>query len=278
MKETAETFDQVYYLSEIIDRPDFEEGRVVYDTLQQAMKQMNDRIASYRLSTEEYQEYVETWIHEVKTPIAAARLTLENSKGEVSDSLGRELDRVESYVEQALYFARSSSVERDFLVRSIKLDSLIKNVVRKQSRSFIEHAITPRFEGLDVVVYSDAKWLEFIIGQIVGNAVKYHAEDPGLVREIVFSARHEETGFDSNQVVLTIADNGIGISASDVGRVFEKGFTGENGRAYAKSTGIGLYLCKTLCDKLKLPLSIESTQGDKTEVSIKFSQDKMHFL
>lgn len=278
LEYAVENFEQAYYITEMLARPDFAEGQLIYDALHQATKQMNDRIASYRLSSEDYQEYIETWIHEVKTPIAAARLVLENSRGGVSDSLDREFDRIEAYVEQALYFARSSSVERDYLIRLVNLDDVVKAVVRNQSRAFIESKITPRFEGLDLSVYSDVKWLEFIVGQIVTNAVKYHAQDTAISREVVFAARSEEYGFDSKRVVLTISDNGIGIPASDLDRVFEKGFTGENGRAFAKSTGMGLYLCKKLCDKLHLSLSICSTQSKETAVSITFPLDKMLFL
>ena len=278
MEIATKDSDQAYYITEMIGYPDFKEGQLTYEVLQQATKQMNDRIASYRSSSEDYQEYIETWIHEVKTPIAAARLVLENNRGEVPDSLDRELDRIESYVEQALYFARSSSVERDYLIRLVKLDEVVKTVVRNHSRMFIESKIVPRFEGLEVSVYSDVKWIEFIIGQIVTNATKYHAQDNATVREVSFCAYSEEYGFDSKRVVLTITDNGIGIPPSDLDRVFEKGFTGENGRIFAKSTGMGLYLCKTLCDKLHLSLSISSTQGEKTAVSIAFPLDKMLFL
>ncbi len=266
------------YIVELLNRPGFVEGQLVYDALQRATKHMNDEIASYRLASEEYQEYVETWIHEIKTPIAAARLVLENNKDESSKVLERELERIEGYVEQALYYSRSTALEKDYAIRKVHLETVVKGVVRKQSRSFIEYEITPQFEGLDLNVYTDSKWLDFIIGQIVTNAVKYHSENPEGGRKIVFSAEVKDEGFDSRRAVLRIRDNGIGIPATDVSRVFEKGFTGQSGRTYSKSTGIGLYLCKSLCDKMKLPLSLTSETGEGTTVYLEFPLSKMYFL
>lgn len=279
LEEAVKNKGDAYYVTEFIDRPSFREGSLTYDCLERATKDMNDRIAQYRIASEEYQEYVETWIHEIKTPIAAARLTIGNRKDPGLQTLEHELDRTEAYVEQALYYARSTAVEKDYAIKAVNLESLVKGAVKKQSRTLIEQGITPRFEGLDSNVYSDPKWLDFILGQIIANAAKYaRPKSDGHVPEIRFSAKRIDAGFDSDKTILSIADNGIGIPAHDVGRVFEKGFTGENGRLHAKSTGIGLYLCSRLCARMKLKILLESNEKESTTVTIEFPLSKMYFL
>lgn len=269
--------DETYYLSELIERPQFVEGQTIYDTLKQANKDMNDHIAQYRRASEGYREYIETWIHEVKTPIAAARLTLANNADDSLAPLVQDLDHIDSYVEQALYYSRSTSIEKDYLIKAVNLDSLVKGVVKKNARTLIDHGVTPTFDGLDQTVYADSKWLDFIIGQIVANSVKY-AQPDASTHTIAFTAQRMSEGFDNETVLLSIGDDGIGIPASDLDRVFEKGFTGENGRRYAKSTGIGLYLCRKLCTKMKLSISLDSTPGKGTTVTIQFPLSKMYFL
>lgn len=279
LEEGVKIKGNAYYATEFVDRPSFVEGRIVYDSLERATKDMNDRIAQYRLASEEYQEYVETWIHEVKNPLAASRLILGNLNNPGLCALEHELDRIESSVEQALYYARSSAVENDYLLKAICLDAVVKGAIKKQSRLLIEQGIAPSFEGLETQVYADPKWLDFILGQIIANVAKYsrpHAE--GHIPKIVFSAEHCDAGFESDKVLLSIADNGMGIPSHDLGRVFEKGFTGENGRLYAKSTGIGLYLCSKLCAQMKLKISLESKQYEGTVVKIEFPLNKMYFL
>lgn len=282
---TAES--ETFYISELLNRPTFYEGQLTYDAIEDASKDMNDRIALYRLASDEYREYIESWIHEVKTPIAASKLTLDNmlanqaetATRDVALSLESDLNRIESYVEQALYYSRSTAVEKDYLIKAVNLEALVKSVVKKQSRAFIEAGIVPHFENLDYTIYSDVKWLDFIIGQIVANAIKYRR--PQTVEhtpEIRFTGVCDDTSFETTAITLNITDNGIGIPATDISRIFEKGFTGENGRRYAKSTGIGLYLGKKLSEKMKLRMTARSEQGSFTTISITFPLSKMFFL
>jgi signal transduction histidine kinase len=269
--------DETFYITEALTRPGFFEGSLTFDALEQATKHMNDRISSYQASGADYQEYVETWIHEIKTPLVSARLIIENNQSEAISHLEDELDRIESFVEQALYYSRSTAVENDYAIRSVNLENLIKGTLRKQSKALINADIAPVLVGVDEDIYADAKWLDFILGQIVRNASQYH--DPAKQkRQMVFTSNRLQQGFDSEKVILSIFDNGIGIAKSDISRVFDKGFTGETGRKFAKSTGIGLYLCKKLCDKMKLTLSIESIPGKGTTVTIEFPANKMYFL
>ncbi len=268
VRSCFDRLDRKYLLSEMLERPGFAEGAFLYELLQGTAKSMNDRIASYKRSAEEYREYVETWVHEIKTPIASSRLIIENHRGPVTEDIEEELSRVESLVEQALFYARSNSVEKDYSIREIRLRELVSAAVKKHSRALIESKIALELGALDYTVYTDTKWLDFILGQMITNAIKYHKEEARL------RIGAEEK---ANLVELMLWDNGIGIAQKDIPRVFDKGFTGENGRRFGKSTGIGLYLCKKLCAKLGLQISLASRQGEWTCVTIRFPKGK-HFL
>lgn len=278
--QTLEQLDDAYLIVELLDRPGFAEGDVLYSALAQATKAMNDKIGEYRLASEEYREYVETWIHEVKTPLAAAHLIAENHSDAATELMNDEVSRIEGYVEQALFYSRSAAVEKDFSIKQENLGLLVREALRRNARTLIAAGITPDLANLDVVVLADAKWVVFILGQILGNAAKYCKPAKGGVQggKLRIVAEQKDAGLSSVHVVLTISDCGIGIPASDVSRVFDKGFTGENGRAFAKSTGIGLYLCRQLCTKMGLGISLTSTQGQGTQVSIAFPQNRMYFV
>ena len=174
------------------------------------------------------------------------------------------MDKIENFVEQVLYYSRSDEVGKDYIIKKIELSKVVKYVVKKNQRDFIGKRISLKLGELDEIIYSDAKWIEFILNQIVGNAIKYSKGQGDKIKI--------ESKTLANSVVLTIEDNGVGIIERDLNRVFEKGFTGENGRKFGKSTGIGLYLCKKLCDKMGLGLNIESEENKGTKVTVIFPQ------
>lgn len=258
--------DKKYFISEMIDKPSFLEGEILFETVKQTNKSMNDEIAEYVSAMKEYKEYVETWVHEIKTPIASSKLIIENNKNQTTMNLYGELIKIENYVEQTLFYARSSNVEKDYLIKKTTLKELVNSVLKKNARTFIESRISLEISALDKIVYTDFKWTDFIIGQILMNSVKYRSSEP-KIRIMGLS--------NDNSVTLLISDNGIGISKNDLKRVFDKGFTGENGRKIAKSTGIGLYLCKKLCNKLNLGISIASNENYGTSISIVFPKSNM---
>lgn len=258
--------EEAYLLTEMLPEAGFLEGELFCDILRQCSKSMNDRIGLFRRESRDYREYVETWIHEVKTPLASARLSLDNAPRELSRRVERELSRLDQLLEQALYYARSSSTEKDYLVRKIPLRELVNASLRKNSRDFIDAHVSVKTENLDNTVYTDSKWAGFILDQIFQNAVKYRKKDGA---QVAVSARES-----SGAVVLQIADNGIGIPAADLGRIFEKGFTGENGRKYEKSTGIGLYLCRKLCQKLNMGIRAQSREGEGAVFFLSFPKSE----
>lgn len=256
-----ENLKNKYMLSELIEEPDFIEGKILYNCLHLSNKSMNDEIARYSISSKEYREYIELWIHEVKTPMASSKLIIENNPSEITDSLSEELSIIDYYLEQALFYSRSNGVEKDYIVKETLLKDLVNNIIRRNSKVFIRNKIGLTLENLEHTVYTDSKWMEFILNQLIVNATKYIKEKP-YIR--IFAEENK------NNISLFVVDNGIGISSKDLPLVFEKGYTGTTGRQYAKSTGIGLYLCKKLCDRLGLLINIESEEYVGTTVSIIF--------
>lgn len=267
--EALEKLDQKELFIELLEVPEFLDGKIMYDFLKQTSKAMNDKINLFQVEKDEYREYIEAWVHEVKIPLAAGNMICTNNSGELSDKIQKELLRIDNYLEQALYYARSTSVEKDYLVKEIKLEELVKNTVKHYAGQLIELKSIPKFQNLNHLVYSDSKWLEFIIGQMIANSIKYRKES----MEIILSAEEID-----NSVVLSIRDKGMGISAHDIDRIFDKGFTGENVRYTTKSTGMGLYISKKLCDKLRLNLRVESTYGEGTTFFLTFPKDKRSLL
>ncbi|MCM1237460.1 MAG: ATP-binding protein, partial [Ruminococcus flavefaciens] len=202
----------------------------------------------------EYKEYIEQWIHEIKTPITAMRLLCENHRSEIPKQLSKsfllELEKTNQYTEQALYYARSEHTQKDYSVREIRLCDVIHQAIAENKHLLLHYNVRIDVKETGHTVYSDEKWLCFILNQLIVNAVKYRSETP-ILR---FDIEHH-----NGNTILNIADNGIGIAASELPRIFEKGFTGENGRNAAQNaTGIGLYLCKRLCDKLGIGITAHS--------------------
>lgn len=258
---TLDSLDRKCLLSEIIDTPSFYEGQILYDILKATNKSMNDEIAKYSLTSAEYREYIELWVHEIKTPIAGANLICENIG---NTTLLDPLQKIDKFVEQALFYSRSNTVEKDFLIKQVELRELVNGVLRKNAKYLIDSKINIETAGLDITVFTDVKWADFILQQLLDNAVKYES------RKVKIYVKPND-----NSISLFVNDDGIGIPKQDINRTFDKGFTGENGRKYARSTGLGLYLCKKLCLKLGLNISLKSEQSKGTSVEIVFPKSSL---
>lgn len=206
-------------------------------------------------------DYYTTWVHQIKTPISAMRLILQSEDSSLSRELNTELFRIEQYVEMALAYLRMDSESTDYVIKKYSLDKVVKQAVRKYSPMFIHKKIGLNLEPIEAEVITDEKWLCFVIEQLLSNALKY-------TRSGAISIRAER---DENVVALIISDTGIGIAAEDLPRVFDKGFTGYNGRADKKATGIGLYLSGKILDKLNHRIFIQSELGRGTSVRIEFN-------
>lgn len=262
LSKTVDNLDKKYLISEVIDKPVYLEAEPYYDLLKKASKSMREEINSIKNSRKEYKDYIEQWAHEVKTPIASIKLIEENNKTNTSRVVLQELEKLDTYVEQALFYARSEEVEKDYLIREMSLEECINKIIIKNKKIFILNNIGVEIDNIDKNVYSDSKWLEFILNQIIVNAIKYRNNKDPKVKVYVSDVK--------NGIKLIVEDNGIGIPTDELERVFEKGFTGSTGRLNSKSTGIGLYLCRKLCDKLGLLIDIESEINRYTKVSITF--------
>ncbi|MBD8034459.1 MULTISPECIES: sensor histidine kinase [Solibacillus] len=270
LNSIMDNLDKKYLLPEIMNEPENLEGKLLYDILRQVNKDMHEHVKKYRDRENEYREYIETWVHEIKTPIASTRLIIENNQNNITRNIKEEIKKVEEYIEQVLYYSRSNNVSKDYIIKEVSLPDLVRRVIKRNSRDFISKGIALDIEAVDGMVYSDAKWLEFIVNQLIGNATKYIAGRDGKVT--ISTIRNE------NNIILTIEDNGIGIIDKDLNRVFEKGFTGENGRKFGQSTGIGLYLCKKLSEQLGLGLTLTSKTGEGTKVRIIFPLGSVNLL
>ena len=261
-----ESLDKKYLLPEVLQEPNFMVGENINDILKELSRDMHEQVKHYRNIQEEYREYIEMWVHEIKTPIASSKLLIENNTNEVTRKIDTQMDRIENYVEQVLYYSRSDEVGKDYIIKKVGLSKLVKDVIKRNQRDFISKRISLQLGDLDEIIYSDTKWVEFILNQIIGNAIKYSKGKDDKI-EIYLKKI-------SSAVILTIKDHGVGIIERDLNRVFEKGFTGENGRKFGKSTGIGLYLCKKLTDKLGLGLQVQSEENVGTEISIIFPKSE----
>lgn len=215
-------------------------------------------------------EYYAMWVHQIKTPIFALKLLLEQNQehGSRNEEL-EELLHIEQYVEMALQYVRLESETTDFVIGRVGLDGLIRSSIRKYARLFIHKKINLEYAGTEAVVLTDEKWLLFVIEQILSNAVKYTAKGKitiSLEQEKPLSAEGER------ELYLVIADTGIGIRAEDLPRICEKGYTGYNGHSDKRSTGIGLYLCSRILHQLGHSLTIDSEEGAGTRVRIGFHE------
>ncbi len=270
LSNTLDELDNKYLITEIINEPNFIEGKILKNSLDQVDKSMIENVNEYKYLQEDYKEYIELWIHEIKVPIAASKMVIENNKSIVTKSIEEELDKVENYVEQALFYARSNTVEKDYYIRKSNLNDIVSESIKKNRNVLIQEKIKINMHDLSFVVNTDSKWIVFILNQIIQNSSKYNAKDKTPEIEIYAKMRKES-------IVLYIKDNGIGIKEDEIERVFDKGFTGTNGRLSGKkSTGIGLYLCKKLCDKLGLKIEIVSLQNRGCEVKLTFPKDSYY--
>lgn len=255
--------------STLLPEATFLEGRLASDLAQSISDQANEELSKARTDAESYREYVELWIHEAKTPIAAAKLILDRMNGPDADALERELERMDNQVEQALYYARSTALQNDYAIRPVKLTHAAREACKRQARFLIENQAIPSVEMAEErEVLSDEPWLVFMLGQLLVNAARYGAH------HITLTAHEEAPNTSHGRTVLTVADDGCGISEADLPRVFDRGFTGSNGRQRGSATGMGLYLVALMSQQLGLGVTIASEEGVGTRVMLAFPHDR----
>lgn len=266
IKSRIEELEEKYLVMEVLPKTNFTEATILENIIKDTGKSMIENVNKYKYMQEDYKDFIELWIHEIKIPIATSKMIIENNKNKITESINEEMDKIDNYTEQALFYARSNTVEKDYIIRKNALKEIVNASILKNKNQLIQNNISINIKTLNQIVYTDSKWCIFIISQIIQNSIKYTKNENKQVE--IFGEEKKEN------IILHIRDNGIGIKESEISRVFEKGFTGENGRITGKkSTGIGLYLCKKLCEKLCIGIELNSEKNIGTEVRLIFPKN-----
>ncbi len=262
IKSLTDNLEEKYLISEVLKKPKDIKGEAYYYALKKASKSMNDEISKLEHKYQDYKEYIESFVHEVKTPISALLLYSDNHK---DAELKGEIQKIDNLVEQVLFYARSENPQKDYFIKSISLDEIVHQVIMQNKDYFLTNNIIINTNNLKHIVATDEKWVIFVINQITNNSIKYMDKKD---KKISIQAQNLK-----NEVLLEIKDNGVGILESDLSRVFEKGFTGSN-RKNTRSTGMGLYLASKICYKLGLEINVTSKYKEWTKISIGFPNSK----
>ena len=265
----VDKLDKKYLVIEMLNPPNFQEGEILYNKLYGINKSMLENIKNYEISMNDFKDYIEMWIHEVKIPLSSLVLMIHNNKNNISSKMVDQVNRLDNYVDQVLFYVRAENAEKDYLIKKTYLNKVINKIALKNKDYILENNIDFNVLNCEKKVLTDSKWLEFIIDQIINNSIKYK-------REIVSSFIKIYTEENNEEIRLIIYDNGIGIDVKDLPRVFDKTYTGTNGRLKSKSTGMGLYIAKNLCEKLGHKIAIESKVNEYTKVIITFNKESIY--
>lgn len=255
--------DQKYLLGELLPRSWHLEDNLYREMIRRSNKAVIERIHHIEDEKKDYKDYIESWVHEIKAPITSIALICENRKkggGEDFQTIGLENQKIENYVDMALYYARSEEVYKDYMIQETALSGIVYGVLAKNRQYLIENHLQAEVDCKDMV-YTDGKWIAFILNQLILNSVKYKSDQPFLK---IYSQKQEKG------ILLILEDNGAGIREEELPRIFEKGFTGTNGRMHERATGMGLYLCRKLSEKLGIGLRSESAWGAGTSMILEF--------
>ena len=296
LRENISQLDKAYLVLETLEKPDFLEGQLIAEALYEIDKSMAENVSQYQSYNKDFSEYIEMWLHEVKLPLSAISLklhnliNLENSLEQKSGSqileykkLLAETRRIESLVNQVLYYVRSGNMEKDYHISKVSVAELIHETAMTYRENLQDNDMNLQVETGDMdinktLVNTDSKWFTFIMGQLISNSIKYKKDQGEAFVRIAVNAVEANDKQDKNfkGIQIILEDNGIGIPEEDLNRVFEKSFTGFNGQSRTKSTGMGLYIVRELCRKLGHKVSIDSKQGEWTRVSIIITDDEFY--
>lgn len=272
VEQILEKVDQRYLLGELLPASFRLEDRLYRETICRSNKSVIERIRRIEDEQKDYKEYIESWVHEVKAPITSIALICENGRrqGRVKrteaeeratfGTVSLENQRLENYVDMVLYYARSEEVYKDYLIQETDLQEIVYEVLEKNRLLMIQNQVRAEVTA-EEKVFTDRKWIVFILNQMLLNSVKYRGSQPVFY---IYTERKKDG------VVLVLEDNGAGIRTEELSRIFEKGFTGSNGRSHERSTGMGLYLCRKLCDRLGIGIRAESEYGKGTKLFLEF--------
>ena len=272
LRDAFHGLDPKYLLAEIADAPDSALEQVYFELLRAALKSMTDEVAASRRQAREYQEFLEQWVHEIKLPLTGIELLCENNKAEATRKILAQAQRIGQDVEKVLFYARLDNAEKDYLIRETSLRECVMDVLARNKQLLIENGASIHTD-VSNSVRSDPRWLSFLLTQLVSNSLKYRGENP----PVLHIASRDRGGY----VELSVTDNGRGIRPSELPRIFDKGFTGSNGRGAGAhttggatgtgvATGMGLYLCAQVCQRLGIGIEAESDWNRSTSIHLYF--------
>lgn len=264
LEQTMNLLDKKYLISEVVKKKGNYQQRFYMDLVRRACKSMMDELALIERETLEYKEYIDSWIHEVKTPITAIQLICDNERNSQTDRIKLETKKIEMDIERILYYSKSGETWKDYMIGHHSLREIVESSIMKVYQIFIHNGVRIDMQVESEMVYTDKKWSSFIITQILLNCVQYRGNDTLCIR--IYAERARES------ISLIIEDNGLGIKADEIGHIFEKGFVGTNGRKNERSSGMGMYICHKLCKKLDIGLQAVSEYGKYTKMVLTFGE------
>jgi signal transduction histidine kinase len=249
------------------------EHGLVIKILSSSFSNYEDRLSRYKEKQKEHIHFINQWVHQMKTPVSVINLILQNNQSSSiqnqAESIGEEVDKLSHGLEMILYTSRITDFEMDFKIEKTDILSVVRNVINDHKKEFIRYSIYPKItQDGEYFVHTDVKWIRFVINQIITNSIKYSRYKDSTEKKITVSIT------ENNGLKLSILDDGVGMPTEDIPRVFNPFFTGSNGRDFPESTGMGMYLSKLVCNKLRHNISIDSVQGEWTRVDITFLKTK----
>lgn len=262
LQSLTDSLDRKYLTAEVAEKPVSSVEKVYFRIVKEALKSMTDEVSQEKWLNEEYRDFMEQWVHEIKVPITGIQLLCENNKSDTIRKIMSQTEQIGRDVERVLFYARLGSVEKDYFIKELSLRDCVMEALAANKQFLIQNGVSVNMENVRDTVYSDEKWVVFIMNQIIINSVKYSGGRPPVI-----TAESMDMG---GYVVLLVTDNGVGIKESEIDRIFDRGFVGSNGRAGKGATGIGLYLCRQLCLRLGISIDAQSQQGRYTTLRLTF--------
>lgn len=268
VEDLLEHLEKRYLIGEVMPDSFGLEDQIYRRIIRRSNQSVMEAIDKLERQRQDYQEYMESWVHEIKAPLSAAHLICENQKNEVTRSILTELSQMDHDIETALFYAKSDQIENDYCIKEYDLREIILEAIERNRQCLIQNQMKVEMQIEPVSIFGDKKWLVFLLTQIMLNAVKYKKEGAGTIGFLTVK--------ETDSILLSVKDDGIGIPKEDLPRIFEKGFTGKNGRTpvgMERASGIGLYLCKKLCKGMGMELYAASVQGEFTEMTLIFPKN-----
>ena len=264
LERTMDLLDKKYLISEVVKHKGNYQQQFYMELVRRACKSMMDELNEQEKQNMEYKEYIDSWIHEVKTPITAIQLMCDNERNTVTDRIKLETKKVEMDVERMLYYSKSGETWKDYVIARHLLRNIVEDSIMKVYQIFIYNGVKIDMQVEEEEVFTDEKWSSFIITQILLNCVQYQSEETLSIR--IYAKKEKES------TSLVIEDNGLGIKPEEISHIFEKGYVGSNGRKNERSSGMGMYICKRLCNKLDIGLHAVSEYGKYTKMILTFGE------